>query len=126
MCLYGQIKLTLYQNRGGLSRLMFCLALQRQGLVGIHQFRVCWPIKYSFARDLQWYAWLNSIYHAEMHELEETDTDLLQAFLDGDFAVQKSQIPFKYLLNDQALEKEIKVLKHGGLTGAAPRKMKPF
>ena len=39
--------------------------------------------------------------------------------LEGDFAVQKSQIPFKALLTDQALEQEIKNLKwHEGITGA--------
>ena len=39
--------------------------------------------------------------------------------LDGDFAVQKSQIPFKALLTEQALEQGIKNLKrHEGITCA--------
>ena len=75
-------------------------------------------LKYSFARDLQWYARFNTIYHAEMRNLEETDPDIWQAFMNGEFVVQKSPIPFTALFTDQALEQENKILKdHGGVGG---------
>ena len=60
----------------------------------------------------------NTIYHAEMRNLEETDPDIWQAFMNGEFVVQKSPIPFTALFTDQALEQENKILKdHGGVGG---------
>mgnify|MGYP005738285353 CR=1 FL=1 len=80
MCLYGQIKLILYQNRGSLSRLFSLITSCRGRDWLAYLDSIFAGLKYSFARDLQCYARPNSIYHAEMHEIEETD--LWQAFLD--------------------------------------------
>ena len=75
-------------------------------------------LKYSFSRDLQWYARLNTVYHGKMRSLEESDPDVWENFMSGDFVVQKSDIPFTSLFTDQALEQEIKILKrHGGIKG---------
>ena len=53
-----------------------------------------------------------------MRSLEESDPDVWENFMSGDFVVQKSDIPFTSLFTDQALEQEIKILKrHGGIKG---------
>ena len=75
-------------------------------------------IKYFFAHDLFNYARLMPVHIAQMNDLERDDPAVWECLKSGDFAVNKSGIPFSSLFTDQALEQEIKHLKrHGGIVG---------
>ena len=70
--------------------------------------------KYFFAHDKQKYARLVALYHAGMTALQVTDPDIHQEFIDGNFGVNKNQIPFCAIGVEQ-INRIMKVT--GGLVG---------
>ena len=59
-----------------------------------------------------------TLYLSEMNELETSDPLIWNEFLQGNWVVNRSAIPFSTLGDDEALEHENKRLKmQGGLTG---------
>jgi len=88
----------------------------RDGLWELHLFSLDALCKYSFAHDKQKYARLVPLYLAEMKALHTTDPDIHQEFIDGNFAVNKSKIPFCAIGMDHALEHINRIMKvTGGL-----------
>jgi len=87
--------------------LQICAEVHEDGFTHIH-IHLCYPwclwelhlssldalCKYFFARDKQKYARLVPLYLAEMATLHVTDTDIHQEFMDGNFAINKNQIPY--------------------------------
>ena len=66
------------------------------------------------------YGRLLPVYIAEMHALERSDPVVWKAFTNGEFAVQKTKIPFVALGMDHAGEQVNKLLKiNGGLVGVS-------
>ena len=58
------------------------------------------------------------LYLAEMTALQSTDADIHQEFIDGNFVVNKNQIPFCAIGVDHALEHINRIMKvTGGLVG---------
>ena len=76
--------------------------------------------KYYFAHDKQKYGRLVPLYLAEMTALLVTDPDIHQEFIDGNFGVNKNQIPFCAIGVDHALEHINRIMKvtggHVGIT----------
>ncbi len=63
--------------------------------VMIFERSICCPLmalcKYFFANDKQKYARMVPLYLAEMATLRDTDPDIYQEFMDGNFAVNKNR-----------------------------------
>ena len=60
------------------------------------------------------------VYIANMYALKETDPLIWEAFMNGEFCVKKSQIPFTGIGADHGGEQVVKTLKiEGGLVGIA-------
>ena len=88
-----------------------------------------WPLHLSsseaLAEDLESadrikYGRLLPVYIAEMYALEQSDPVIWEAFSNGEFAVQKTKIPFVALGMDHAGEQVNKILKiDGGLVGVS-------
>ena len=88
-----------------------------------------WPLHLSsseaLAEDLESadrikYGRLMPVYIAEMYALEQSDPVIWEAFSNGEFAVQKTKIPFVALGMDHAGEQVNKILKiDGGLVGVS-------
>ena len=75
--------------------------------------------KYFFVHDRTNYARMIPLYLAEMQMLPESDPDIFEEFLKGDWVVNKnSQVPFCALGADHALEQVNRSMKvSGGLVG---------
>ena len=75
--------------------------------------------KYFFAHDRTNYARMIPLYLAEMQMLPESDPDIFEEFLKGDWVVNKNpQVPFCALGADHALEQVNRSMKvSGGLVG---------
>ena len=74
--------------------------------------------KYLFAHDRLNYARMVPLYLAQMDKLKTSDPDIHQEFLEGNFCVQKSEVPFTAIGPDHGIEhvnRETKV--SGGLKG---------
>ena len=90
----------------------------RDGLWELHLSSLDALCKYFFAYDKQKYARLVPLYLAEMKALQSTDPDIHQEFIDGNFVVNKNQIPFCAIGVDHALEHINGIMKvTGGLVG---------
>jgi len=97
----------------------------RDGLWELHLASLDALCKYFFAHDKQKYARLVSLYLAEITALQVTDPDqdhrsqiTDQEFMDGNFSVNKNQIPFCAIGVDHALEHVNHTMKvTGGLVG---------
>jgi len=90
----------------------------RDGLWELHLSSLDALCKYFFAYDKQKYARLVPLYLAEMKALQSTDPDIHQEFIDGNFVVNKNQIPFCAIGVDHALEHINRIMKvTGGLVG---------
>lgn len=77
-------------------------------LVSLEKF-----MPYFFAHDLQNYARMTPVYLSDMHNLSSDD----RLFIEKNFCVCKSDIPFISIGVDHALEQENKVTKvMGGIT----------
>ena len=77
-------------------------------------------MKCIFGHDLFNYSRLIPVHISQMNELQEKEPDIWEGLCSGNFAVNKSGIPFTSLFTDQALEQEIKHLKrHGGIVGVS-------
>ncbi len=88
------------------------------GLWELHLSSLDALCKYFFAYDNQKYARLVPLYLAEMATLRDTDPNIHQEFMDGNFAVNKNQIPFCAIGVDHALEHINRIMKvTGGLVG---------
>ena len=73
-------------------------------------------MRYICGHDLFNYERLLLIFLAEMNELQIKEPEIWEGLCAGNFAVNKSGIPFTSLFTDQVLEQEIKNLKrHGGI-----------
>ena len=75
--------------------------------------------KYFFAHDLLNYARMIPLYLAEMEKLPDSDPEIYQEFLDGNWVVNKNQdVAFCALSADHALEQINRSIKvSGGLVG---------
>ncbi len=76
----------------------------RDGLWELHLLSLDALCKYFFAYDKEKYTRLVPHYLTEMAILQDTDPDTHQEFMDGNFAVNKNQIPFCGIRVDHALE----------------------
>ncbi len=66
----------------------------RDGFWELHLSSLDALCKYYFSYDKQRYARMVPLYITEMANLQDTDPDIHQEFMDGNFAVNKNQIPF--------------------------------
>ena len=81
-------------------------------------------VKYFFAHDKQNYARLLPIYLADMKALERSDPDIWTEFMNGNWVVNKSRIPFCAIRADHALEQVNRSMKvSGGLIGITLKPM---
>ena len=98
------------------SLLLFVRA-SRQGLWKLHLSSLNNLVKYFFAHDQINYARMTPLYLADMHSLQTDDSDSWE-YLEKNFAIAKSNIPFTAIGSDHAMEQENKVLKvTGGIKG---------
>lgn len=75
-------------------------------------------VRYFFALDNLKYARMVPLYLAEMKALQETDYDIWSEFSNGNFVVNKNEIPFCAIGPDHAIEHSNRWMKvSGGLTG---------
>ena len=71
-------------------------------------------IKYFFAHDKLNYARLMPLYLAEMNCLEESDPEIWEEFIQGNWVVNKNTVPFCAIGADHALEQVNRMMKVGG------------
>ena len=97
--------------------LLLFVRSSREGNWALHLSSLDNMVKYFFAHNQINYAWLTPLYLATMTELLSNDTDSWN-YLEKNFAISKSQIPFTSIGSDHALEQENKVMKvTGGVKG---------
>ena len=72
--------------------------------------------KYFFAHDQLNYARMTPLYLANMTKLKTSDYEIWQ-YLEENFSIIKSKIPFVGIGADHALEQENKVMKASGVVG---------
>lgn len=82
----------------------------RQGLWKLHLASLNKMVNYFFAHDQINYARLTPLYLATMCELEESDPTTWK-YLEENFSIAKSNIPFTAIGSDHAMEQENKILK---------------
>ena len=98
------------------SLLLFVRA-SRQGLWKLHLSSLNSLVKYFFAHDQINYARMTPLYLANMLSLQTDDRNSWD-YLEKNFAIAKSNIPFTAIGSDHAMEQENKVLKvTGGIKG---------
>ena len=68
-------------------------------------------IPYFFAHDQLNYARLSPVYLSEMAVVQESEPEIWNLFMEGNFSVQKNKIPFTAIGADHALEQENKNIK---------------
>ena len=74
--------------------------------------------KYFFTHDSLNYARMVPLYLAQMHRLKIDDPDIHHEFMQGNFCVNKNEIPFCAIGPDHAIEHVNKLMKiRGGLKG---------
>ena len=74
--------------------------------------------KYFFTHDSLNYARMVPLYLAQMHRLKIDDPDIHHEFMQGNFCVNKNEIPFCAIGPDNAIEHVNKLMKiRGGLKG---------
>ena len=74
--------------------------------------------KYFFTHDSLNYARMVPLYLAQMHRLKIDDPDIHHEFMQGNFCVNKNEIPFCAIGPDHAIENVNKLMKiRGGLKG---------
>ena len=96
--------------------LMFVRAT-REGGWNLHLESLKALTKYFFAHDRLNYARLVPLYLAQMQKIEVDDPDIYEEFMQGNFCVNKSEIPFCAVGPDHALEHVNKMKIQGGLKG---------
>jgi hypothetical protein len=75
-------------------------------------------VKYFFAHDKLNYARLTPVYLGDMKALAQTDTEVWEEFMEGNWVVNKHMVPFCAIGPDHALEQVNRMMKvAGGLTG---------
>lgn len=107
-----------YYMRMIMEMLLFIRAV-RTGDWRLHLTSLQMFTKYFFAHDRINYARMIPLYLAEMQMLPESDPDIFEEFLKGDWVVNKNpQVPFCALGADHALEQVNRSMKvSGGLVG---------
>ena len=97
--------------------LMFIRA-SREGDWNLHLESLKALAKYFFAHDRLNYARMVPLYLAQMHRLKIDDPDIHHEFMQGNFCVNKNEIPFCAIGPDHAIEHVNKLMKiRGGLKG---------
>ena len=97
--------------------LMFIRA-SREGDWNLHLESLKALAKYFFAHDRLNYARMVPLYLAQMHRLKIDDPDIHHEFIQGNFCVNKNEIPFCAIGPDHAIEHVNKLMKiRGGLKG---------
>lgn len=82
-------------------------------LSSLHKF-----VKYFFAFNRLNYARMITLYLSEMENLESEDPEIWKQFMEGNWVVNRSLVPFCALGADEALEHQNRKLKvRGGLVG---------
>ena len=82
----------------------------RQGLWKLHLASLNKMVAYFFAHDQINYARLTPLYLATMVELETSDITTWK-YLEENFSIAKSAVPFTAIGSDHAMEQENKILK---------------
>ena len=87
----------------------------------------CWELhlsslhlltKYFFAHDQQSYARMVPVYLAEMYALKEKDPEVWQFLSEGNFSINKTDVPFCAIGADHGIEHENRAMKvMGGIRG---------
>ena len=97
--------------------LMFVRAT-REGGWNLHLESLKALTKYFFAHDRLNYARLVPLYLAQMQKIEVDDPDIYEEFMQGNFCVNKSEIPFCAIGPDHAIEHVNKMMMiQGGFKG---------
>lgn len=90
------------------ENLLLFVRASRQGHWELHLSALNEFVKYFFAHDQLNYARMTPLYLATMMELKNTDA---WRYLEDNFSIAKSKIPFTAIGSDHAMEQENKVLK---------------
>ena len=93
--------------------LMF-LRATREGDWKLHLESLKALTKYFFAHDCLDYARLVPLYLAQMEKIEDDDPDIYNEFMQGNFCVNKNEIPFGAIGADHAIEHVNKMMKIRG------------
>ena len=97
--------------------LLLFIRSSREKLWNLHLASLDEFTKYFFAHDQINYARLSPVYVASMLELQQTDYSTWE-YLEQNFSVNKSGIPFTSMGSDHALEQDNKLMKvTGGIVG---------
>ena len=97
--------------------LLLFIRSSRQGLWRLHLASLNEFTKYFFAHDQINYARLSPVYVASMLQLEQEDPDTWK-YLEENFSINKTGIPFASIGTDHALEQDNRRMKvSGGLIG---------
>ena len=99
--------LHLYENAGKI--ISISLRIERLYLKACEDL-----IKDIISMDRKKYRRLLPVYVADMVELESSAPTIWQHMLEGNFSIQKSDIPFTAISADHADEQQNKLLKIGG------------
>ena len=100
-----------------LTLLLFILAT-REGLWNLHLAALEKLCALFFSRDRLKYAQMVPSYIAQMHSLRESDPEIWHEFSQGNFCVNKSDVPFCSIGVDHAIEHINRMMKvKGGLSG---------
>lgn len=98
--------------------IMMFVRATREGNWKLHLESLKSLTKYFFAHDRLNYARLVPLYIAQMQKLEVEDPDVYHEFTQGNFCVNKNEIPFCAIGPDHAIEHVNKMMKiRGGLKG---------
>ena len=102
--------------------LLLFIRSSRQGLWSLHLSLLNSLVKYFFAHDQINYARLTPLYIADMLQLKDTDRKTWN-YLEQNFSVGKSTIPFTSIGSDHAMEQDNKKMKvAGGIIGLTQNK----
>ena len=75
-------------------------------------------VKYFFAHDKLNYARLTPVYLGDMKALAQTDTEVWEEFMEGNWVVNKNMVPFCAIGPDHVLEQVNRMKKvDGSLSG---------
>ena len=101
------------------EKLLLFIRATRRGLWHLHLQSLHEMSSYFFAFDLQNYSRLTPVYLSQMCELQISDPQTW-SFLQRNFVVNKTHIPFSAIGTDHAIEHENRVMKViGGIKGIA-------
>ena len=102
--------------------LLLFIRASRQRLWKLHLQSLHCLCPYFFVFDILNYARITPVYLSQVCQLRNDDPTIWNRFVEGEFSVNKSNVPFSAIAADHALEQENRAVKvPGGIKGIANR-----